>query len=85
MRNRKDIKTVLEHCIEQRRVLPEISKLDNNNWEELDEQILMLKHCLDNGVVPYLDDFLEDETNKGVLWVLELNSFYDCVINEKGE
>lgn len=82
MRNRKEVKALLEHLEEEREVLPQISKLGSNNWDEIDEQILLLDYYLNQGKVPNMDDYLEDITNSVALWLLEYNTTYDDLVEE---
>jgi hypothetical protein len=80
MKNRRSVKVLLDHCEEQREILPRISKLDTDNYAELDEQIMLLDYFLNTGKVPNMDDYREDTTDKFALWLLELNTEYDDLV-----
>jgi hypothetical protein len=82
VRNRKEIKVLLDHCTHQRAVTPEISQLMSRNWDELDEQIKLLTYYLDNGRISNLDEYLEDITNSFALWILGYNTRYDDLVKE---
>ncbi len=82
MRNRRSAKIFLDHCIEQRRTLPEISQLDTNNFKELDEMIDLVHNYLEFGKIHTMDSYVEPITNSVALWLLELNTTYDNLLEE---
>lgn len=82
MRNRKEIKALLDHCVDQRKIVPKISGIGTFNWDELDEQVDLLYKVLNTGKVPKLDQYNEPITDSIALWVLELNTTYDLLLEE---
>ena len=81
-KTRREAKVLLDHCIQQRKVVPKVSRIGTRNWDELGEQIRLLEYYLNTGDVSNMDEYFQDITNVFALWLLGYNTTLDYLVEE---
>lgn len=82
MKNRREVKALLDYFAKAKEELPKMSAIGTDNHNEIDELIQLFNYYLHIGDIPDMSNYLEETSYAYALWILSKYSIMDDIIKD---